>query len=282
GAVARQGADEQSAHHRHRRHLLEAIMSANLLSVSRRSRVAAPVVLVGAVLLMQAATVHAQIDPTLFLKRYLSTTPGGPGPNIILAVDTGNRMQRDAPTDPSCLASAGNPAACTATVMNQTSNYYDPFLYVRGTNAVAENTIGVTALNTTANYRRRYDNMTLAASGNPDKFNITHLTTTTDQGGSQYTYFDAPTRLAIARAAMYQAVKQNQAIARFGLLKMRQTNPTVAAVGNSGPVVDADNLQNVAGSTEVNGGKWNVSRPTVGANNGVANSNTAVIVQADA
>src|SRR6185312_2106271 len=155
GAVARQGADEQSAHHRHRRHLLEAIMSANLLSVSRRSRVAAPVVLVGAVLLMQAATVHAQIDPTLFLKRYLSTAPGGPGPNIILAVDTGNRMQRDAPTDPSCLASAGNPAACTATVMNQTSSYYDPFVYTRGVGANAagaETTLGVTALNTTTYY----------------------------------------------------------------------------------------------------------------------------------
>src|SRR6185312_4147079 len=48
--------------------------------------------------------------------------------------------------------------------------------------------------------------------------------------------------------------------------------------------VDADNMQNVAGSTEVAGGKWNVSRPTVGANNGATNANTGapVVVQADA
>src|SRR6185312_17422758 len=138
GAVARQGADEQSAHHRHRRHLLEAIMSANLLSVSRRSRVAAPVVLVGAVLLMQAATVHAQIDPTLFLKRYLSTTPGGPGPNVIFVVDTANRMERDAPVDPA------NSQA--------TSNYYDPFTYsYTAAGAAWEGLIGVDATN--ASYR---------------------------------------------------------------------------------------------------------------------------------
>ena len=49
----------------------------------------------------------AQLDPLLFLK--------GNQPNVIVAMDVSNRMQRDAPTDPA------NPRI--------TSNYYDPYIY---------------------------------------------------------------------------------------------------------------------------------------------------------
>jgi len=56
-----------------------------------------------------AAPASAQIDPLLFLK--------GSQPNVILMVDTSERMQRDAPADPSTVATS-----------NATSSYYDPFV----------------------------------------------------------------------------------------------------------------------------------------------------------
>jgi hypothetical protein len=52
---------------------------------------AASAALVAATLLWEAAPVYAQLDPTLFLKR---TTP-----NVVIAIDMANRMERDAPTD---------------------------------------------------------------------------------------------------------------------------------------------------------------------------------------
>ena len=48
----------------------------------------------------------AQLDPLLFLKLA--------APNVIVAVDTAHRMQRNAPTDPA------NPQT--------SSSYYDPFI----------------------------------------------------------------------------------------------------------------------------------------------------------
>src|SRR4051812_9382567 len=82
-------------------------MSANLQSSARRRRISVSAAFVAAGLLWHASPVHAQLDPTLFLKR---TTP-----NIVLAVDVANRMERNAPIDPA------NPLA--------TSNYYDPWIY---------------------------------------------------------------------------------------------------------------------------------------------------------
>ena len=202
----------------------------------------------------------AQIDPLQFMKTV--------APNVVFVVDTANRMQRDAPTDPSTLAQ-----------FNATSNYYDPFLYSRGTNVTAEMTLGVTALNTTSKYRRLYKNLTLSSSASPDKFNTSTITVTRDQDAG-YALFDAPSRMAIVRAAIYQAVTENKNVARFGLVRMRQKTPTPATVGNSGPVVDADGSQNVAGTTEAASGRWNISRPTVAANNGSQNT-SGLVVQAD-
>ena len=242
-------------------------MAPYLLSSSRRSRLTVSAASVAAALLWHVSPVYAQLDPTLFLKRSQ--------PNIVLAIDTANRMQRDAPTDPLCVA---GDVGCTTSVANASSNYYDPFLYTRGTNVTAETTLGVTALNTTSTYRRLYNNLTLQASGN---FNTSSISIKRDQE-SDYSTFDARTRLAIARAALYQAVKQNQNVARFGLIKMRQNNPQSPTQGNAGTVVDALGAQSVNGTTEVAGGKWNISRPLVGGNNGSANANTASIVAADA
>lgn len=216
-----------------------------------------------------AAPAAAQVDPLLFLKRS--------APNVLLMVDTGNRMQRDAPSDPA------NPIA--------TSSYYDPYIYTRS-GAIGETTLGVTAANTTGRYRRKYVNMALQSAGNPDKYTVSTISVVTDTNYSPdaaaatlgYAKFEAPTRLSVARAALYQAVVENQAVARFGLYKMRQSNPLVATQGNSGPVVDTDTAQNVNGTTEVSGGKWNVSRPSVTAangSNGATLSGGAALVKPD-
>ena len=194
-------------------------MAPYLLSSSRRSRLTVSAASVAAALLWHVSPVYAQLDPTLFLKR--ST------PNILLVVDTANRMERDAPVDPA------NPYA--------TSNYYDPFTYsytVAG--ASWETLFGVGATNAT--YRRRYGfkadgscgdgsttcGFTYSNGGSGDKFGAGSIVGTGNTSADYATFF-ARTRLAIARAALYQAVKQNQNVARFGLIKMRQNSPTMPA-----------------------------------------------------
>lgn len=203
-----------------------------------------------------AAPAAAQLDPLLFIK--------DTAPFVLLAIDTSNRMQRGAPTDPADFLA--------------TSNYYDPVIYPR-TGSVAEATLGVTVVNTTSFYRRAYNSLTHVAGGS-DKFNTALIGVTTDKDAG-YNLFEASTRLALARAAVYQAIVQNLDDVQFGLLKMRQKDPAVATQGNSGPVVDANPGQNVPGTTEVSGGKWNVSRPTVTATNGSNSSVTDPLVLAN-
>jgi hypothetical protein len=236
-------------------------MAANSWSSSRPFRIATSAALVTAGLLWQASPVHAQLDPTLFLKR---TTP-----NVLLVVDTGNRMERDAPIDP---ANA-----------QTTSNYYDPFTYTyNALGATWETVIGASA--TDATYRRRYgfranstcgDGTTTCgfvySSGSGDKFSAGSIVTV-GSSSSSYATFLAPTRLAIARAAMYQAVKQNQNVARFGLIRMRQASvPAIAqcTTASNCQVNLTDPLQSTAGVATEEGAtaKWYVARPTVSGNN---------------
>jgi hypothetical protein len=255
-------------------------MSGILLSSSRRSRIAATVVFAAAGLAIQVTPVFAQLDPTLFLKR--ST------PNILVVVDTANRMQRDAPTD------QGNSQA--------TSNYYDPFTYSYTVGGAAwETALGVDATMTT--YRRRYgfradgtcaDGTTTCgfnySNSNGDKFTAGSIVTVGSTAGSSYASFFAPTRLAIARAALYQAIKQNQNVARFGLIKMRQNTPTMPAASCNTlancQVNDLNPLQSGALITTESGtsSKWFVTRPTVSGTNGAAptnGNNSPVLIAAD-
>ena len=173
--------------------------------------------------MMVAASASAQVDPLLFMK---TATP-----NVIFVVDTGNRMQRGAPTD-----------ASTQATSTATSTYYDPIEYTR-TGESWEASLGVTALNTLIKYRRRYVNLGFGSDTDEDRFVATRIEAVYDSLTGDYARFDAPTRLAIARAAMYQAVNENKTVARFGLVKMRQTSPTLAVLNNSGPVqVDPSNF----------------------------------------
>ena len=233
-----------------------------------------------------ASNAAAQADPLEFLKKYPSTTASVGSPNVIVAVDLANRMQRDAPSDANCLPSAATPNSCTTAVANATSNYYDSFLYTRGTNVAAETTLGVNAMNTTTNYRRKYVNMALSGNGT-DKFSVDTISVTHDiDANSAYAKFESPTRLSVLKAALYQAIVENTRVARFGLVRMRQKQPAPATIGNSSPVNDADTLQQGAGiTTESNDGKWKISRPLVNnANNGAQGqpaANSLAIVQAD-
>src|SRR5262245_34210544 len=83
-------------------------------------------------------TAQAQLDPLLFLKEK--------APNVLLLVDVGERMQRDAPSDPS------NPFG--------TSSYYDPFIYpFNAADAGVNTSLGLDTTNTSSSYRRKYVSM---------------------------------------------------------------------------------------------------------------------------
>ena len=91
---------------------------------SRVRRLAAACAICAAALFLGPPRAFAQLDPLLFVKRTQ--------PNIIIAVDVANRMQRDAD-----------------------NVYYDPWTYPK-TNAAWEDTIGATSATTIARYRRAY------------------------------------------------------------------------------------------------------------------------------
>jgi hypothetical protein len=213
---------------------------------------------VGASLLLTASAASGQVDPINFLKPTQ--------PNVLIMVDTANRMQRDAPTDNT-----------NQTTSRSTSNYYDPILYTK-TGAVWEPTLGVAAGNTTASYRRKYMSMTWA-NGGGDKFDATSVRVTGDREVG-YALFEAPTRMNIARAALYQAVAENQHVARFGLLRMRGA-ATPAALNNAGPVHVTDLGQQTPTDSASVSGRWKVAHSSVAVNNGSAAANTSELIRAD-
>src|SRR4051812_10087378 len=78
--------------------------------------------------LARPSTAAAQLDPLLFLK----LAP----PNVIVAVDTANRMERSAPLDPAS--------------PQTTSTYYDPYIYSANLiNATMQAELGLPAGTTT-------------------------------------------------------------------------------------------------------------------------------------
>jgi hypothetical protein len=192
----------------------------------------------------------AQLDPLLFLQRNQ--------PNIIIAVDVANRMQRDAD-----------------------ETYYDPWNYTRA-NSTWEPVIGVTAETTTANYRRAYKALThLDASSGVDGFSAASILTVGDRS-SGYAAFWARTRLGVARAGLLEALLRNNRVARFGIIKMRQSNPRITGEKNEGPVWVSSPAQ--ASPTESGSwsGRWKITRPVVDGVNGAVATVAAPLVAADA
>ena len=211
-----------------------------------------------AILLGSTGTAFAQLDPLLLMK----TSP----PNVLLVVDTANRMQRDANND-----------------------YYDQFIYST-TGANWEAPLGVTAPST--QYRRKYINLRhLDTSIQSDKFATNTILTIGNvsagsgvcgsQVPSSFAAFDSCTRMAIARNALVRAIQLNQNVARFGLLKMRQSNPAVGTPqpagsqnGNEYPVKNDDPNQQTP--TDYQAGKWRIMRPTIGTTNITAPPSTPI------
>ena len=229
-------------------------------------RVVAGAMLLAAVLARPEAA-SAQLDPLLMIKK---GTPANPvKPNIILAIDTAPRMQKDG-----------------------SEIYHDPYDYTRIGTPISvldwETRIGVDA--PTVRYRRKYFNL-LEVSGGSDKMTADRIETVGDEEGAAFTNFYAKTRLHVARTALVKALTDNSSVARFGLIKMRQSSPTWGTAKNIQPVAISDSNQQTY--TELGGaGKWALTKPETGGStkNGsitavqaplvltdAANSNTAVL-----
>ena len=201
-----------------------------------RLKPTALLLLVAAIWVGGAREASAQLDPLLFIKR----TP----PNVLLVVDTANRMQRD-----------------------QNNDYRDANVYaVKG--ATYETTLGVPPLSKA--YRRKYVNLqNTDQSINGDKFAADDIKVFSDlSAGTDYTNFDEYTRLAVARRAMIAAITANQSVARFGLIKMRQSSPAAGIEGKEGPVKITNSAILQTPTDTTNTGKWNITRPSVTAPNG--------------
>lgn len=185
-------------------------------------------------LLMRPAPAVAQVDPLLFLK----DVP----PNVLLVVDTSARMQRGAD-----------------------GTYYDPGVYSRSGNKTWHPTIGVTS--SMNNYRRKF-----AGWANTSAVATSPLATTTNisvvgDNDPNYAYFGARTRLSLARAALTQLINENTLVARFGLIKTRQSSPAVPNSVGNGTATDSDLAQQTPNELTV-AGTWSFTRTTVAADNG--------------
>src|SRR2546425_8476764 len=222
-----------------------------------------------AMLVAATTPAFAQLDP-LFFMRGQAATSGSPNmaPNVIFVVDTSNRMQRDAPLS----ADLNN-----ATTARDTSNYYDPFSYSKTGVLFETQSLLINDSNTTTSYRRKFENLLLNSSGNSDKGKTTHITAVGDKvtGPTGFTMFEAPTRLSIARAAMYQAVNENKNVVRFGLVKMRQSSPALPTDPQTGSIEDTDTLNQTV--SDLVATKWKVHRPVVGANNGATGAASPLV-----
>jgi hypothetical protein len=183
---------------------------------------------------LSPATAHAQLDPLLFLK----TTQ----PNVILAVETANRMQRD-----------------------PDNTYYDPGVYSKS-DAAVEAALGLAAGEANKTYRRKYFNLKHEnpSVGSDEKFTASTIAAIGDLESAYSTFFER-TRLGIARRSLTQAMSDNLTSARFALIKTRQANATLPAAGNEGPVKVADPAQE--SPTDWSSGKWKITRTTVAGSN---------------
>src|SRR5688500_3749405 len=157
-----------------------------------------------ATVVVWAAPVSAQLDPLLFLR----TT----APNVVVVVDTANRMQRDAD-----------------------NTYYDFGTYTAD-GSVYEATMGLAIGSynaTTKKYRRSFPNLVhLGTNPENDRFGADSVVAVGDAQAGYQTFYDR-TKLAVARKSLIQAINDNKTSARFSLIKTRQTSPTIDALGSS-------------------------------------------------
>jgi biotin carboxyl carrier protein len=210
-----------------------------MITIRRSVRIA----LVAAVL--APAPAYAQLDPLLFLKNTQ--------PNVILAVDTANRMQRDAD-----------------------DTYYDPGTYSKD---AYETTLGMPAGSVTKTYRRKYYNLLHSNINDAnERFTASSIGGVPDSQATAYAAFFERTRLAIARRGLIQAVDDNLTNARFSLVRMRQYGSNIVT-GNEQPVRITNNAaQQLTGDVSVN--KWKITRNLVAGTN-TSQTSSGFIATAD-
>jgi hypothetical protein len=201
----------------------------------------ARVVLFGA-LLAAPTPAFAQLDPLLFLKTPATSsatlsTSVSLQPNVILAVDTSQRMQFDVD-----------------------GTYYDPGTYARTLEAYEE-ALGLAATNTSTRYHRKYLGFRYQSSASTDKYGATKIEAVGDTSTSAYTTFYERTRLALARRGLVRAITNNSTNTRFALVKTRQTGLTLPSAGNDSSVLSDDSAQQL--TTEIPLSTWKVTRTTV-------------------
>jgi len=223
-------------------------------------------------LLLSPREAAAQLDPLLFLKRVNSPTTGSPSgkPNVLIMVDTDNRMQRDTNGD-----------------------YLDDNVYLK-TGAVWEaaltNAAGQTLSILDDRYRRKFIGLQYISSGGGDRFSVDHIEIVR-RTDALYNTFDDYSRMSIVRRGVKEAITRNMSAVRFGLYKTRQNNPrfvTPASAGfaakwniNEGPVIITNNAAQQA-TGDWASGKWKITRPITDSNNGAAVATTSALVKADA
>ncbi len=192
-------------------------------------------------LFVLASPAFAQLDPLLFLKNQQ--------PNVVLVVETTNRMQRDADL-----------------------TYYDPGEYNTGSWFA---TLGLPSA--LGKHRRKFLNLEHITPGNSSepKFTATHVSTLADSN-SDYSTFYERTRLVIARRSLVQAINDNMTSVRFSLIKTRQTNPSVPSNSGNETSIVTDITQQAP--TDSSTGKWKLTRTTVGTGNNPP-SDTATAAQ---
>jgi hypothetical protein len=229
-------------------------MTMNAL-LTRLARVA-PRTVAGAALALatlawpQAA--EAQLDPLLFLKRSVpSVTTPSYRANVLVAVDTASRMQYDAE-----------------------GHYYDPADYARGN--LWDSVIGAT---TGVRYRRVYESLAWNSSGGPQKFTTTRIATVTDASATAYANFYQKTRIGVAKTALAQVIAENNASARFGLLKTRQSNPQIISPAD-GPVLSTNAGQQLP-TDGVGVGLWKMYRGVTSGDNRSIETSTTPLVRPD-
>src|SRR5688500_9417432 len=141
------------------------------MNTTMRTQIAVLVLLAVTGVVRDAA---AQLDPLLYLKKTK--------PNILVGIETTNRMQRDVYND-----------------------YIDGNIYRRlGVVAAPwEAGLGLSDLNTAATYRRKFVGLihTDPAASGGDKFDADHIEAVGDREAG-YATFDYRTRLWIARKAL--------------------------------------------------------------------------------
>jgi hypothetical protein len=197
--------------------------------------------------LVTPAQALAQLDPLLFLKTASGstndlTTSATLRPNVIVAVDTSQRMQKDSH-----------------------GTYYDPGTYTM-TGATYEVALGLLSGEALKTYRRTYTNLRHVDPATHDgaKFLAGEITAVGDQE-SGYTTFFEHTRLALARRSITRAILDNTSSARFALMRTRQGSVTLPATGNATPLLSEAPSQQSA--TDAPPNKWNITRTTVSSNN---------------